>query len=143
MPYGIQIVDTPGMIDMPVQTSSAMASGRGYNFLEVVRWFAKRADLILLLFDPDKPGTTGEALDVLTKSVVGLDHKFVIVLNKVDQLDSSVDFARAYGTLGWALSKVIPRKDIPLIYTMFNAGAEAQGSGPRAHNLPLEAFRKK
>ena len=25
---------------------------------------------------------------------------------QVDQLDSSVDFARAYGTLGWALSKV-------------------------------------
>ena len=63
----------------------------------------------------------------------GLDHKFVIILNKarsslgelwqgggvcliqqqrrgsqqVDQLDSSVDFARAYGTLGWALSKVV------------------------------------
>merc|ERR1719245_983843 len=145
MPYGIQIVDTPGMIDMPVQTSSAMASGRGYNFLEVVRWFAKRADLILLLFDPDRPGTTGEALDVLTRSLAGLDHKFVIVLNKVDQLDSSVDFARAYGTLGWALSKVIPRKDIPLIYTMFNAGAERREDSAvkREQNLPLEPFRRK
>ena len=26
----------------------------------------------------------------------------------MDQLDSSVDFARAYGTLGWALSKARP-----------------------------------
>ena len=91
MPYGLQIVDTPGMlgpqgknsravhilpacfprIDMPVKSES-MAGGRGaaavpclrelriiflcsvfelqfvsrstgYNFLEVVRWFAKRA----------------------------------------------------------------------------------------------------
>lgn len=144
MPYGLQIVDTPGMIDMPIK-SALMAGGRGYNFIEVVRWFAKRADLILLLFDPDRPGTTGESLDVLTRSLAGLDHKFVIILNKVDQLDSSVDFARAYGTLGWALSKVIPRKDIPLIYTMFNEGAENDGHHPvREHKqLPLEAFRKK
>eukprot|EP00913_Durusdinium_trenchii_P025703 g24121.t2 len=150
MPYGLQIVDTPGMIDMPVKSES-MAGGRGYNFLEVVRWFAKRADLILLLFDPDRPGTTGESLDVLTRSMAGLDHKFVIILNKVDQLDSSVDFARAYGTLGWALSKVIPRKDgatglltedIPQIYTMYNAGVE-QENGVRQHKLPLEAFRQK
>ncbi|OLP90215.1 EH domain-containing protein 4 [Symbiodinium microadriaticum] len=142
MPYGLQIVDTPGMIDMPVKSES-MAGGRGYNFLEVVRWFAKRADLILLLFDPDRPGTTGESLDVLTRSMAGLDHKFVIILNKVDQLDSSVDFARAYGTLGWALSKVIPRKDIPQIYTMYNAGVEHAENGVREHKLPLEAFRQK
>jgi len=142
MPYGLQIVDTPGMIDMPVKSES-MAGGRGYNFLEVVRWFAKRADLILLLFDPDRPGTTGESLDVLTRSMAGLDHKFVIILNKVDQLDSSVDFARAYGTLGWALSKVIPRKDIPQIYTMYNAGVEHAENGIREHKLPLEAFRQK
>ena len=38
----------------------------------MVRWWAKRADLILLLFDPDKPGTTGETLDVLTKALSGL-----------------------------------------------------------------------
>lgn len=42
----------------------------------------KGADLILLLFDPDRPGTTGESLDVLTRSMAGLDHKFVIILNK-------------------------------------------------------------
>merc|ERR1712032_402459 len=127
------------MIDLP-EKAGMIAGGRGYNFLEVVRWFAKRSDLILLLFDPDKPGTTGEALDVLTKSVVGLDHKFVIVLNKVDQLDSSIDFARAYGTLSWALSKVIPRKDIPQIYTMYNAGVDTGEEKVREHKLPLEAF---
>merc|ERR1719329_1061378 len=116
------------MIDMPIAAASDVdvARGRGYNFLEVLRWFAKRADLILLLFDPDRPGTTGESLDVLTQSLSGLDHKFLILLNKVDQLDSSVDFARAYGTLGWALSKVIPRKDIPMIYTMYNAGTDGR-----------------
>jgi len=142
MPFNLQIVDTPGMIDLPTKVSGTEAGygGRGYNFLEVVRWFGKHADLILLLFDPDKPGTTGEALDVLTKSLNGLDHKFLIVLNKVDRLDSSLDFARAYGTLGWALSKVIPRKDIPMIYTIYNEGFD---ENKRDHNLNLEPFRQK
>lgn len=146
MPYGLQVVDTPGMIDMPqkiIGGSDSYHGGRGYNFIEVVRWFGKRADLILLLFDPDKPGTTGESLDVLTKSLAGLDHKFLIVLNKVDRLDSSLDFARAYGTLGWALSKVIPRKDIPQIYTTYNDFAGATEASDKAHKLPLETFRKK
>lgn len=146
MPYDLQIVDTPGMIDMPVKSEALSGGGRGYSFLEVVRWFAQRADLVLLLFDPDRPGTTGESLDVLTQSLAGLDHKFLIVLNKVDQLDSSVDFARAYGTLGWALSKVIPRKDIPQIYTMYNAGVDKTDHTDSRHSknhLPLEPFRRK
>lgn len=148
MPFGLQIVDTPGMIDLPTKAlgNDTYHGGRGYNFLEAVRWFGKRADLILLLFDPDKPGTTGEALEVLTKSLAGLDHKFLIVLNKVDRLDSSLDFARAYGTLGWALSKVIPRKDIPMIYTIYNEGHGEDDKGktsPKESKLPLEVFRQK
>lgn len=39
--------------------------------------------MILLFFDPDKPGTTGETLNILTSSLVGLDHKLHIILNKV------------------------------------------------------------
>lgn len=140
MPFGLQIVDTPGMIDLPANAENA-ARGRGYNFIEVVRWWAKRADLILLLFDPDKPGTTGETLEVLTKSLAGLNHKFLVVLNKVDKLDNSIDFARAYGALGWALSKVIKRKDIPQIYTTYSTGFD--GSEPKNSRLPLEAFAKK
>ena len=59
------IVDSPGMIDSPVNTTNQEASAgnhknnsmdRGYNFEEVVKWYAERADVILLFFDPDKPG---------------------------------------------------------------------------------------
>ncbi|GLD98237.1 hypothetical protein PINS_up006934 [Pythium insidiosum] len=88
------------------------------SFPEVVRWYAERADVILLFFDPDKPGTTGETLSILTSSLVGMDHKLHIVLNKVDQFKKIHDFARAYGSLCWNLSKVIPLKDLPRIYTM-------------------------
>jgi hypothetical protein len=74
--------------------------------------------VILLFFDPDKPGTTGETLQVLTSALTGLDHKLHIILNKADQFKKIHDFARAYGSLCWNLSKVIQRKDLPRIYTM-------------------------
>lgn len=141
VPFGLQIVDTPGMIDLPANTGSS-SRGRGYNFVDVVRWWAKRSDLILLLFDPDKPGTTGETLEVLTKSLEGLNHKFLIVLNKVDKLDNSVDFARAYGALGWALSKVIKWKDIPQVYTVFNEGFDSDAAAANS-KLPMEVFSRK
>lgn len=132
------MVDSPGMIDSPVSRQSvfdmdhsrrmdeAMVGGhtqrnlmdRGYNFEGVVRWFAERADVILLFFDPDKPGTTGETLSILTNSLPGMDHKLYIILNKADRFERIHDFARAYGSLCWNLSKVIQRKDLPRIYTM-------------------------
>jgi len=71
-----------------------------------------------------------------------MGHKFLIVLNKVDKLDNAVDFARAYGALGWALSKVIKWKDIPQIYTVYNEGFENTNSTMRL-KLPMEAFAQK
>lgn len=102
------MVDSPGMIDSPVSRTGFSAydntpspghgrsgemgrrgsdSTRGYDFESVVKWFAERADVILLFFDPDKPGTTGETLSILTNSLPGMDHKLYIVLNKVCGVD--------------------------------------------------------
>lgn len=85
------LVDSPGMIDCPAVSAPAHLStserlrlssssrgreskyssegtfDRGYNFMAVTRWFAEHSDVILLFFDPDKPGTTGETLECLTK----------------------------------------------------------------------------
>ncbi|RYG43875.1 hypothetical protein EON67_12390 [archaeon] len=127
----IMLVDSPGMIDSPVVPGNAQAMAydeagmaharsrdRGYDFEKVVRWFAERADIILLFQDPAKPGTTGETLNIMTTALTGLDYKTFIILNKADQFSTVHDFARAYGALCWNLSKVIPRKDLPRIYTM-------------------------
>jgi hypothetical protein len=106
----VTLVDSPGMIDAkgPVNT-------RGYDFPGAVRLFAERADLILFFFDPDKPGTTAEAVSILTDTLAGMSHKLLLVLNKVDQFRSVPDLARTYGTLCWNLAKAIPTKDIPHI----------------------------
>lgn len=141
------LIDSPGMIDSPSNYTGMLFQNdpnstnapfhhpspsqyhhhrppaprnldRGYDFTGVVRWYANRADIVCLFFDPDKPGTTGETLHVLLHALSGMDHKLMILLNKADQFTKIHDFARAYGSLCWNLSKVIPRKDLPKIYTM-------------------------
>jgi hypothetical protein len=112
---------------------------RAYDFPAVVRWFAERADVILLLFDPDKPGTTGETLKILTDSLAGLDHKLLVIFNKVDRFRSMRDFARAYGALCWNLSKAIPTKDLPHIYNTYLPVPDAHTDGG---SIPLEDFDK-
>ena len=129
---GIALVDSPGMIDTVAEVD------RGYDFIGVVRWFAERADVILLMFDPDKPGTTGETLQVLTHSLAGLDHKLLLIFNKVDRFESMRDYARAYGALCWNLSKAIPRKDLPHIFNTYLPGHQH----PDHAAVPLEDFDK-
>ena len=109
-----RVVDSPGMIDHQSEDH-----GRGYHFKSAVRSFAESSDLILLFFDPDKPGTTGETMDLYTETLSGLEHKMVILLHKVDQMENLSDFARSYGTLCWNLSRQSSTKDMPKIFTTF------------------------
>lgn len=128
----VTLIDSPGMID-----EAKAESGRGFDFPGAVRWFAERADLVLVFFDPDKPGTTGETLQVFNKSLSGIDHKLMIVMNKMDQFRNMHDFARACGALCWNLGKVIPRKDLPLIYNTF-----VPLKGQPKSGLPMSDFEK-
>ena len=130
---GITLVDSPGMIDSPDGTD------RGYDFRSVVRWFALRSDVIMLMFDGDKPGTTGETLNALTASLHGLEDRLVIVFNKADRFAESRDYARAYGALCWNLAKVLDRVDLPHIYTMF---LPVPGATPESSALPKEDFER-
>jgi hypothetical protein len=128
-----------GMIDSPAGNIDVM--DRGYDFPGVVRWMAQRADIVLIFFDPDKPGTTGETMSVLLNSLSGMDHKLLIVLNKADQFQKIHDFARAYGSLCWNLSKVIPRKDLPPIFTMSLPNEGSQNSSLSGSLRDLEHTR--
>ncbi len=129
----VNLVDTPGMID----SARGDDSGRGYDFTAAVRWFAERAELVLMFFDPDKPGTTGETLEVFNTALGDLSHKLRVVMNKVDMFRSMEDFARAYGALCWNLAKVMARKDLPLIYTTYTPIDDAARG-----TLPLDDFDK-
>ena len=127
----VTLIDSPGMID-----SASRTVGRGYDFVEAVRTFAERADLILFFFDPDKPGTTGETMEVFTQSLAGQEHKLLILLHKVDLFENLLDFARVYGTLCWNLSKIIRTKDMPHIYVTYLPNQKTD----RPRTLPLHDF---
>ena len=110
----VNLIDSPGMID----TAEGHAT-RIYDFPGAVRKFAETADRVFFLFDPDKPGTTAEAVSVLSKCLFGIEFKLRVLLNKSDTFDSMYDFARAYGTLCWNLARVLRMKDLPTIYTTY------------------------
>jgi hypothetical protein len=113
----VTLVDSPGMID-------STGDGRGYAFTEVCRWFVERADVVVFFFDPEKPGTTGESLRVFTEALGGVDHKLLLVMNKIDSLRTVSDLSRTFGTLCWNLSKVIATKDMPYVHLSFIPGHE-------------------
>ncbi|TVR44357.1 MAG: GTPase [Planctomycetota bacterium] len=127
----VRLIDSPGMID-----GSTSEAERPYDFPAVVRWFAQQADLVLLFFDPEKPGTTGETITILTESLSGIDNKLRIVMNKMDLFEGMRDFARTYGALCWNLSRSLPTKDLPHIYTTVIPALARPN--PR---LPLDGFQ--
>lgn len=130
---GANLVDSPGMIDAPRGSSA-----REYDFAAAARAFAELADLVLFIFDPEKPGTTGESVDVLSACARGLEFKLRVLLNKSDSFDSIEDYARAYGTLCWNLARAMPTKDIPRIYTTWTPSTENR----LAAKIPIDIFER-
>ena len=117
----VTLIDTPGMIDSAEHTVN-----RSYDFEGVVRVFAELCDMVFYLLDPDKPGTTGETVNVFAKCLSGVQFKLRVLLNKCDAFSGMYDFARTYGTVCWNLARVLHTKDLPKIWTIY--------SGPKREN---------
>ena len=117
-------VDSPGMID-----SAASATPRDYDFNGAVSRFAQLCDIVFFLFDPEKPGTTGETVNVFATCLKGVEFKLRVLLNKCDAFASMYDFARAYGTLCWNLSRVLRTKDLPKIFTTYSGAQREPAAG--------------
>ncbi|MBQ3343329.1 MAG: dynamin family protein [Kiritimatiellae bacterium] len=120
----VTLIDTPGMIDSAEQTVD-----RAYNFEGVVRTLAELCDMVFFLLDPDKPGTTGETVNVFAKCLAGVEFKLRVLLNKCDAFSSMYDFARTYGTVCWNLARVLHTKDLPKIWTIYSGEAREGGNG--------------
>ena len=129
----VSLIDSPGMIDAAEQTA-----GRDYDFEGVVRALVELCDMVFYLFDPEKPGTTGETVNIFAKCLSGVKFKLHILLNKCDGFSSMYDFARTYGTLCWNLSSVLETKDMPKIWTIYAGEPQAGASGA----LDLSDFNK-
>ena len=133
---GVVLVDSPGMID-----SSERSISRGYDFFGTIKFLAEIADIVLMMFDPDKPGTTGEAVEAMTGPLTGIFFKLRLIFNKCDRFASMYDYARAYGALCWNLAHALPIKDLPKIYNCYLPG-RARDEGTSVDLRDFDAQRE-
>ena len=104
----ITIVDTPGILSGQKQRS------RNYDYENVMKWFAERADLIIVMFDAHKLDISDELKGVMELMIPHLD-KIRIVLNKADSI-STQQLMRVYGALMWSLGKVMNTPEVCRVY---------------------------
>mmetsp|Transcript_10751 Transcript_10751/g.32538 ORF Transcript_10751/g.32538 Transcript_10751/m.32538 type:complete len:475 (-) Transcript_10751:143-1567(-) len=106
---GITLIDTPGVLAGEKQRLK-----RGYEFEHVVKWFADRVDMILLLFDVSKMDISDEFRRVIL-AVKGNDAKIHIILNKADRV-TTPQLMRVYGAMMWSLGKVMDTPEVSRVY---------------------------
>ncbi len=112
----MSIIDSPGMLDAETEKD------RGYNYLQVVGEFARLADLVVLMFDLQKPGTIKETYSTIRDTLpdASCEDRIIFAMNRIDECDSLSDLVRSYGTLCWNLSQMTGRKDIPRIFLTYS-----------------------
>ena len=107
---GCTLIDTPGILAGKKQTED-----RQYSYEDVVRWFAPRSDIILLMFDANKVDISDEFKRVI-QALEGYDSKIRVVLNKADSLDPA-ELLKVNSALTWSLSRILTSPEPRRIYT--------------------------
>ncbi|CAB9509936.1 EH domain-containing protein [Seminavis robusta] len=104
----VTLIDTPGIL------SGQKQRDRNYDYESVMKWFAERADLIIIMFDAHKLDISDEMKQVMELMIPHLD-KVRIVLNKADNI-SPQQLMRVYGALMWSLGKVMNTPEVCRVY---------------------------
>ena len=105
----ITLVDTPGILSGQKQSME-----RNYDYEQVMKWFAERADLIIIMFDAHKLDISDELKRVIQLMSTHSD-KVRVVLNKADMV-STQQLMRVYGALMWQLGKVMMTPEVCRVY---------------------------
>lgn len=105
----ITLVDTPGIL-----SGAKQSIGRNYDYDAVMKWYAERADLIIIMFDAHKLDISDELKRVIELMKPHAD-KVRVVLNKADSI-STQQLMRVYGALMWQLGKVMNTPEVCRVY---------------------------
>jgi len=117
----ITLVDTPGIL-----SGQKQMIGRNYDYEAVMKWFAERADLIIIMFDAHKLDISDELKRVIELMKPHAD-KVRVVLNKADCV-STQQLMRVYGALMWSLGKVMKTPEVCRVYMGSFWGAPLQNT---------------
>lgn len=117
----VTLVDTPGIL-----SGQKQSVGRNYDYDAVMKWFAERSDLIILMFDAHKLDISDELKRVIEIMKPHAD-KVRVVLNKADCV-STQHLMRVYGALMWNLGKVIMTPEVCRVYMGSFWGAPLQNA---------------
>ena len=117
----ITLVDTPGIL-----SGQKQMIGRNYDYEAVMKWFAERADLIIIMFDAHKLDISDELKRVIELMRPHSD-KVRVVLNKADSV-STQQLMRVYGALMWSLGKVMNTPEVCRVYMGSFWGAPLQNT---------------
>ena len=105
----ITLVDTPGIL-----SGQKQSIGRNYDYEQVMKWFAERADLIIIMFDAHKLDISDELKRVI-EILKPHQDKMRVLLNKADAI-STQQLMRVYGALMWSLGKVMMTPEVCRVY---------------------------
>jgi EH domain-containing protein 1 len=106
---GVTFIDTPGVLSGEKQRLK-----RGYDFEEVMQWFADHSAMIILFFDAHKPDVSDELMRC-TAVLAPYINKVHVVLNKADQITTQ-QLLRVNGALMWSLGKVLDTPEVTRVY---------------------------
>jgi EH domain-containing protein 1 len=132
----ITLVDTPGIL-----SGAKQSIGRNYDYDAVMKWFAERSDLIIIMFDAHKLDISDELKRVIEMMKPHAD-KVRIVLNKADSV-STQQLMRVYGALMWQLGKVMNTPEVCRVYMGSFWGAPLQNAeqAPLLNKEKLDLFQ--
>jgi EH domain-containing protein 1 len=132
----ITLVDTPGIL-----SGAKQSVGRNYDYDGVMKWYAERADLIIIMFDAHKLDISDELKRVIEMMKPHAD-KVRVVLNKADSI-STQQLMRVYGALMWQLGKVMNTPEVCRVYMGSFWGAPLKNNEQAAllNSEKLDLFR--
>lgn len=107
--HNITLVDSPGIL-----AGRKQSIGRNYDYEQVMKWFAERSDLIVIMFDAHKLDISDELRNVIEIMIPHQD-KIRVVLNKADSVSTQA-LMRVYGALMWSLGKVMMTPEVCRVF---------------------------